>query len=56
MRGGVLLAEDDPTLLLARYNSDDLEDVFLRLSLRQNEEKIEVILHDLIVIVTIFIN
>lgn len=41
MRGGVLLAEDNPTLLLARYNSDDLEDVFLRLSLQQNEQNIE---------------
>lgn len=42
MRDGVLLAEENPTLLLAKYNSDDLEDVFLRLSLQQNELKTEV--------------
>lgn len=57
MRGGVLLAEDNPTLLLARYNSDDLEDVFLRLSLQQNEQNIEVIFHDVVVnVIFLFIN
>lgn len=39
MRGGRLLAEESPDDLLQKYNSDSLEDVFLKLSIIQNRGK-----------------
>ncbi|CAL7937625.1 unnamed protein product [Xylocopa violacea] len=36
MRGGKLLAEESPTKLMEMHNLDSLEDVFLKLSKRQN--------------------
>ena len=36
MRGGKLLAEESPTKLMEMHNMDSLEDVFLKLSKRQN--------------------
>lgn len=36
MRGGYLLAEESPEKLLAQFNTDTLEDVFLKLSVIQN--------------------
>ncbi|XP_065225209.1 ABC transporter G family member 23 isoform X2 [Planococcus citri] len=39
MRGGRLLAEESPNDLLQKYNSDSLEDVFLKLSIIQNRGK-----------------
>ena len=38
MRHGVLLAEDKPSNLLTRFNTDDLEEVFLKLSLQQKAQ------------------
>ncbi len=38
MRGGVLLAEEPPNQLMQRYECNDLEEVFLRLS---HEQEIE---------------
>lgn len=35
MRFGVLLAEESPIKLLERYNCESLEDVFLKLSEKQ---------------------
>lgn len=35
MRHGILLAEDNPTNLLTRFDTEDLEEVFLKLSLQQ---------------------
>ncbi|BES96859.1 ABC-2 type transporter [Nesidiocoris tenuis] len=39
MRGGKFLAEESPEELLRRYNSDSLEDAFLKLSILQNRGK-----------------
>ncbi|KAK5645536.1 hypothetical protein RI129_006836 [Pyrocoelia pectoralis] len=39
MRGGYFLAEESPATLLTRFNTDSLEEVFLRLSLKQNLTK-----------------
>ncbi|XP_031350511.1 ABC transporter G family member 20-like [Photinus pyralis] len=39
MRGGYFLAEESPTDLLARFGTDSLEEVFLRLSVKQNLTK-----------------
>ncbi|XP_075214493.1 ABC transporter oskyddad isoform X1 [Lycorma delicatula] len=39
MRGGRFLAEESPTSLLNKHNCDNLEDVFLKLSLLQNRFK-----------------
>ncbi|KAK6621969.1 hypothetical protein RUM44_001776 [Polyplax serrata] len=39
MRGGRFLAEDSPDNLLNQYNTDTLEDVFLKLSVMQNMNK-----------------
>jgi len=39
MRGGYLLAESSPDDLVARYQADSLEDVFLKLSVIQNMGK-----------------
>uniref|UniRef100_A0A146LDF7 ABC transporter G family member 20 n=3 Tax=Lygus hesperus TaxID=30085 RepID=A0A146LDF7_LYGHE len=39
MRGGKMLAEESPDELLQRYNSDSLEDAFLKLSILQNRGK-----------------
>lgn len=39
MRGGRLLAEESPGDLLRKYNSESLEDVFLKLSIIQNRGK-----------------
>ncbi|XP_076758531.1 ABC transporter G family member 23 [Xylocopa sonorina] len=36
MRGGKLLAEESPTKLMEMHNADSLEDVFLKLSKKQN--------------------
>lgn len=35
MRGGVLLAEESPEMLIARCNSSTLEEAFLTLSYKQ---------------------
>lgn len=39
MRGGKFLAEESPEFLLRKYNLDSLEDVFLKLAVRQNMGK-----------------
>lgn len=39
MRGGRFLAEDSPENLMQQYNSETLEDVFLKLSVMQNMNK-----------------
>lgn len=39
MRGGKFLAEESPQDLLTKHNCDNLEDVFLKLSLLQNRFK-----------------
>ncbi|XP_014281518.1 ABC transporter G family member 23 isoform X1 [Halyomorpha halys] len=39
MRGGRFLAEDSPDEILRRYNTDSLEDAFLKLSILQNRGK-----------------
>lgn len=39
MRGGKFLAEDSPENLMRQYNSETLEDVFLKLSVMQNMHK-----------------
>lgn len=39
MRGGRFLAEESPTDLLRQYNSESLEDVFLKLAVIQNMGK-----------------
>lgn len=39
MRGGRFLAEESPASLLRQYNSDSLEDVFLKLAVMQNMGK-----------------
>lgn len=39
MRGGKFLAEESPTDLLRQYNSESLEDVFLKLAVMQNMGK-----------------
>ncbi|RZF47268.1 hypothetical protein LSTR_LSTR004977 [Laodelphax striatellus] len=39
MRGGRFLAEESPAFLLQKHNCDNLEDVFLKLSLLQNRFK-----------------
>ncbi|KAL1137708.1 hypothetical protein AAG570_009404 [Ranatra chinensis] len=39
MRGGKFLAEDSPNSLLEKYNTDSLEDAFLKLSILQNRGK-----------------
>lgn len=39
MRDGTLLAEDGPESLIRKYECDNLEDVFLMLSRRQEETK-----------------
>lgn len=39
MRGGRLLAEESPSELLRQYNTDSLEDVFLKLAVMQNMGK-----------------
>lgn len=39
MRGGRFLAEESPAELLQRYNSESLEDAFLKLSILQNRGK-----------------
>ncbi|KAI4461940.1 atp-binding cassette sub-family h member 1 [Holotrichia oblita] len=39
MRGGYFLAESSPTSLMAHYNSESLEEVFLKLSVIQNQGK-----------------
>lgn len=39
MRGGRLLAEESPDELLRKYNSESLENVFLKLSIIQNRGK-----------------
>lgn len=39
MRGGYLLAEEPPEKLIAQFNVDSLEDVFLKLSVMQNRSK-----------------
>lgn len=36
MRGGRFLAEESPSELIARYQAESLEDVFLKLSVLQN--------------------
>lgn len=36
MRNGTFLAEEPPERLIARYNAQTLEEVFLRLSIKQN--------------------
>lgn len=38
MRSGVLLDEDSPDRLLARYQCESMEDVFLKLSVRQHRQ------------------
>lgn len=43
MREGVLLAESPPTSLMAKYNFDTLEDVFLHLSQKQHNEQTKII-------------
>lgn len=42
MRGGVLLAEGSPDTMMAAYNTDNLEDIFLMLSLKQGPTLSEV--------------
>lgn len=39
MRGGRFLAEDSPDNLMQQFNSETLEDVFLKLSVMQNMNK-----------------
>ena len=39
MRNGVILDEDTPSRLLARYGCDTMEDVFLRLSIKQQRQQ-----------------
>lgn len=39
MRGGRFLAEESPAEILQRYNTDSLEDAFLKLSIMQNKGK-----------------
>lgn len=39
MRNGTLLDEDTPDRLLARYRCDSMEDVFLKLSVRQHSQQ-----------------
>lgn len=39
MRGGRFLAEEAPDELIRRYNAENLEDVFLKLSVLQNMGK-----------------
>lgn len=39
MRGGRFLAEEAPDMLLQRYGCDSLEDVFLKLAVKQNRGK-----------------
>lgn len=39
MRGGKFLAEESPENLLQKYQCDSLEDVFLKLSVLQNQGK-----------------
>ena len=39
MRGGKFLAEESPETLMVMYNSDSLENVFLKLSLAQIQGK-----------------
>lgn len=39
MRDGTLLAEDGPESLIRKFECDNLEDVFLMLSRRQEETK-----------------
>lgn len=36
MRGGVLLAEENPQQLMEKYESTDLEEIFFNLSVQQN--------------------
>ena len=38
MRGGVLLAEEPPPILLQQYHCDTLEEVFLKLSEKQEKQ------------------
>jgi len=39
MREGVLLAEESPKSLLQRFQSESLEEVFLKLSVRQQRQQ-----------------
>lgn len=39
MRNGTLLAEDSPARLLARFGCATMEDVFLKLSVRQHRQQ-----------------
>lgn len=39
MRGGKFLAEESPDFLLQQYGTDNLEEVFLKLSVLQNMGK-----------------
>lgn len=38
MRSGKLLAEESPTALLSMYNAQSLEEVFLKLSRKQEQD------------------
>lgn len=38
MRGGVLLAEESPTVLVEKYQCNDLEEAFLKLSHKQEND------------------
>lgn len=39
MRNGVLLTEEDPQQLILKYNCSDLEETFLMLSQRQEDNR-----------------
>lgn len=58
MRGGRLLAEESPDDLLRKYNSESLEDVFLKLSIIQNRGKRRrsSILHDVTAAINVPVN
>ncbi|KAF5281792.1 hypothetical protein FQR65_LT14539 [Abscondita terminalis] len=46
LRGGYLVAEDNPKTLLKRHNATSLENVFLKLSIEQNSNKADAVIVD----------